>query len=462
MAIYELHEFDRDKVFTGEIKPSEIVNIKFNSYEKNSVGQTVIDNNKDLSQSRNFINLNTTKPSQEKFDQVVDIEIKEFLPTKIDTTIADLSNKVSELEGVKAELQATNQLDTEKINRLNEQIATLEAKAKITPKVLVNKIPDTLMAKSSLVSSTAKDRLLSKGRQAIAVIEATGNFTIYTGEFDENGIPLPNTTPEIQFQKSVIDSDQVSFVNRSYPSWGSFINTYGIWPSTSNEENTNGTFKRYVYIEKDGNYGFNTTADNACTVYIDNVKVATGEPFGANIPNVTSQKVLLTKGWHALKIAYYNETGPGGFALTITAPDGPAVPVTKQVTTKEWVKDTDGGGYGFGFLQLKDVTKTVTVYEASPKGGIIWDTRTYKAANSRNSTLPIEANGAPYVMWIYPGATDNDGLGQIELAKTKPSWELMWGSGRTKLSKLAKVVLDDNGILNLYEGKSLVWSSYAF
>ena len=458
MAIYELHEFDRDKVFTGEIKPSEVVNIKFNPYEKNSVGQTVIDNNKDLSQVRNFINLNTTKASQEKFNQVVDIEIKEFLPNVIDTTIADLSNKVSELESVKAELQTTNQLDTEKINRLNEQITTLEAKAKMTPKVLVNKIPDTLMAKSSLISSTAKDRLLSKGRQAIAVIEDTGNFTIYTGEFDELGKPLPNTTPEIQFQKSVVDSDQVSFVDRSYPAWGEFQNTYGIWPSTSNEENTNGVFKRDVYIERDGNYGFNTTADDSCTIYMDNVKVAENQGFTTRISNITSQKALLTKGWHTLKIAYGNGGGPGGFALTITAPDGPITPVTKQVTTREWVQDS---GY-FGFRVWKDVTRTVTVNEPSPKGGVIWDTRTYKTANSRNSTLPIEANGAPYVMWVYPGAKENDGNGQIELAKTKPSWDVIWGSGRTKLSKLAKVVLDDNGILNLYEGKSLVWSSYAF
>ena len=461
MAIYELHEFDRDKVFTGEIKPSEVVHIKYNPYEKNSVGQTVIDNNKDLSQVRNFINLNTTKASQEKFNQVVDIEIKEFLPSVIDTTIADLSNKVSELEAVKAELQTTNQLDTEKINRLNEQITTLEAKAKMTPKVLVNKIPDTLMAKSSLVSGTAKDRLLSKGRQAIAVMEGTGNFTIYTGEFDENGIPLPNTTPEIQFQKSVVDSvdnDQVSFVDRSYPAWGDFQNTYGIWPSTSNEENTTGTFKRDVYIERDGNYGFNTTADDSCTIYMDNVKVAENQGFTTRISNITSQKALLTKGWHTLKIAYGNGGGPGGFALTITAPDGPITPVTKQVTTREWVQDS---GY-FGFRVWKDVTRTVTVNEPSPKGAVIWDTRTYKTANARNSTLPIEANGAPYVMWVYPGAKDNDGNGQIELAKTKPSWDVIWGSGRTKLSKLAKVVLDDNGILNLYEGKSLVWSSYAF
>jgi len=462
MAIYELHEFDRDKVFTGEIIPSKAENIKFNPYEKNSVGQTVIDNNKDLSQVRNFINLNTTKVSQEKFNQVIDIEIKEFLPTKIDTTIADLSNKVSELEGVKAELETIHVLHTEKIDRLNNQITTLESKAKMTPPVLINKIPDTLLAKSSLVSSTAKDRLLSKGRQAIAVIEDTGNFTIYTGEFDENGKPLPNTTPEAQFRKSVVDNDQVSFVDRSNRVWGSFMNTYGIWPSTSDEENTTGIYKRDVYIERDGNYGFNTTADNSCIVSIDNVKVATGQSFGYSIPDVPSQKALLTKGWHSLKIAYANESGPGAFALTITAPDGPLVPVTKNVTTKEWVRDNANGGYGFGFLQYKDVTKTVTVYEASPKGGVIWDTRTYKAANSRNSTLPIEASGSPYVMWIYPGATDNDGQGQIELAKTKPSWDVVWGSGRTKLSKLAKVVLDDNGILNLYEGKSLVWSSYAF
>lgn len=132
-AIYKLHEFDKDKVFTGEIKPSKVENIKYTPYEKNTVGQTVIDNNKDLSQVRNFISLNTTKVSQYKFNQVVDIEIKEFLPSVIDTTIADLSNKVSELEAEKAELQANNQLDVEKINRLNDQIATLEVKANMTP-----------------------------------------------------------------------------------------------------------------------------------------------------------------------------------------------------------------------------------------------------------------------------------------------------------------------------------------
>jgi hypothetical protein len=42
MAKYVLHEFDKDKVFTGEIIPSKVEHIKYNPYEKNTVGQTVI------------------------------------------------------------------------------------------------------------------------------------------------------------------------------------------------------------------------------------------------------------------------------------------------------------------------------------------------------------------------------------------------------------------------------------
>ena len=95
MAIYKLHEFDKDKVFTGEIIPSKVENIKYTPYEKNTVGQTVIDINKDLSQFRKFINLNTTKVSQDKFNRVVDIEIKEFLPGHFDDIITDLSNKIA-------------------------------------------------------------------------------------------------------------------------------------------------------------------------------------------------------------------------------------------------------------------------------------------------------------------------------------------------------------------------------
>lgn len=209
MAKYVLHEFDKDKVFTGEIIPSKVDNIKYNPYEKNTVGQTVIDINKDLSNARNFINLNTTKVSQDKFNRVIDIEIKEFLPANLDDIISDLSDKIAELEAAKAELQATNQTDTEKIDRLMQHINTLEGQVNLSsiisdPEVVdyVNKIVNNIEVGkrfdlySSYETAPSDDfqntnKLLSENRKAIGVLEPNGYFRIYVGKFDIYGNAIP-------------------------------------------------------------------------------------------------------------------------------------------------------------------------------------------------------------------------------------------------------------------------------
>ena len=235
MAIYKLHEFDKDKVFTGEIIPSKVENIKYTPYEKNTVGQTVIDINKDLSQFRKFINLNTTKVSQDKFNRVVDIEIKEFLPGNFDDIITDLSNKIAELEGAKAELQATNQTDTEKINRLSEHINTLEGQINLSsiladPTVVdyVNKIVNNIEVGkrfdlySSYETAPSDDfqntnRLLSDNRKAIGVLEPNGYFCIYVGKFDIYGKPVPGAKIKKIYQIGNADAIQASSAKYGTP-----------------------------------------------------------------------------------------------------------------------------------------------------------------------------------------------------------------------------------------------------
>ena len=237
MAIYKLHEFDKDKVFTGEIIPSKVENIKYAPYEKNTVGQTVIDINKDLSQSRKFINLNTTKVSQDKFNRVVDIEIKEFLPGNLDDIINDLSNKIAELEGAKAELQATNQNDTEKINRLLEHINTLEGQVNLAsiiadPTVVdyVNKIVNNIEVGkrfdlySSYETGPSDDfqntnRLLSENRKAIGVLEPNGYFCIYVGKFDIYGKPVPGAKIKKIYQIGNAAAIQASSAKHGTPLW---------------------------------------------------------------------------------------------------------------------------------------------------------------------------------------------------------------------------------------------------
>lgn len=79
MKNYELHEFDNEKVFIKEIDTFKVTQFKFSPFETNSKGTTIIDKNKDLTNNRNLINLNTTKMSTAKFNQIIDINFEEFV-----------------------------------------------------------------------------------------------------------------------------------------------------------------------------------------------------------------------------------------------------------------------------------------------------------------------------------------------------------------------------------------------
>jgi hypothetical protein len=141
MKSYDLQEFNNDKVFTGEIDPAKIIPIKYQPYEKNSLGQTIIDYNKDNDALRYNISLNAKKISQKKFNQVIDIEFEEFLPITIDNTVAELQELVSELEAANAELEVTNMNDKSKINNLGAQINSLSDEI-ITLETRLNAVVD--------------------------------------------------------------------------------------------------------------------------------------------------------------------------------------------------------------------------------------------------------------------------------------------------------------------------------
>ena len=43
MSIYELHEFDPDKIITGEINPDKIEPFKYSAFMRDSKGMSIID-----------------------------------------------------------------------------------------------------------------------------------------------------------------------------------------------------------------------------------------------------------------------------------------------------------------------------------------------------------------------------------------------------------------------------------
>jgi hypothetical protein len=197
MANYELHEFEKTKVFTKKINTKKVVPFHNTSYTTGSKGITIIDNNKDLTNSRTFINLSTTKISQEKFNNIVDIAFYEFKPIIIDTTISDLKNKVSQLNAMHNERKTEIILEQNKVKQLmaltdtlSNQIANARKDNLITDTLKVGDLFNLYSAYDSTkpnINFQNTNMLLSKDRKAVGVISNDGLFKIYTGNYNYKG-----------------------------------------------------------------------------------------------------------------------------------------------------------------------------------------------------------------------------------------------------------------------------------
>jgi hypothetical protein len=125
MVHYELHEFDRDKVFTKQINPKEVNSFKYSPYSVNELGQIIINKNESLDSQRKFISMTTKKTTQSKFNQVVDTEFSEFTIKNTGAALDFLQAKINTLETEKSTLLANKDIDKQRIDRLNSQIETL-------------------------------------------------------------------------------------------------------------------------------------------------------------------------------------------------------------------------------------------------------------------------------------------------------------------------------------------------
>jgi hypothetical protein len=208
MTTYQLHEFDPEKVFTGQINSLEVNSFKYESYSSNTVGQIVIDKNNPIDGKRKFISLVTKKTSQSKFNQVVDIEFAEFTLKNTGAALDFLQAKINSLELDKAGLASGRNTDKQRIDALNKQIASLQDQILTTQAITtaaadaaaktVNKIPDHLNLNETLkagseVNGLPSDRIMSKNRKYVAIIQSDRNLVVYKGEFDERGYALENT-----------------------------------------------------------------------------------------------------------------------------------------------------------------------------------------------------------------------------------------------------------------------------
>jgi len=101
---------------------------------------------------------------------------------------------------------------------------------------------------------------------------------------------------------------------RSDGRWGSFQNTYAVWPTTDNQV-ASFTIKRTFTATYTGTYYFRSTVDNSASIYVDDVLIGDTANFNQTPTRVAK---TLTAGAHVLKFVVSNGGDVAGIAVTIS------------------------------------------------------------------------------------------------------------------------------------------------
>jgi len=101
---------------------------------------------------------------------------------------------------------------------------------------------------------------------------------------------------------------------RSDGRWGSFQNTYAVWPTTDNQV-ASFTIKRTFTATYTGTYYFRSTVDNSASIYVDDVLIGGTANFNQTPTRVAK---TLTAGARVLKFVVSNGGDVAGIAVTIS------------------------------------------------------------------------------------------------------------------------------------------------
>jgi hypothetical protein len=335
--IYTLHEFDPDKIVTGQINPNQIDPLLYKSFSSSSNGTVIIDKNKDLTNQKTLINLNVSKTSNIKFNQVIDSVIQEFTED-LDSTIAFLENKVASLESGTQRSRADKAALAAQIAELNAQIASLRDQLVLAVDPGRNNIvSDTLMYGSELVSietgilgRPVKNILLSRNRMAKGIIQRNGAFKITTGTYNTNGMPLGPETVIWEKGKdgkqdiypsrfmvfklgSILETVRVDYNNTATP----YIRTWSIGDSISPKAKLQLT-----------DSGILNLFDGDRVIWSSYGQPAFDPPGAATAPTVTPAASTATSATTA--------TAATGTTAVVTAAAPAAAAATEETVTVNW------------------------------------------------------------------------------------------------------------------------------
>lgn len=141
------------------------------------------------------------------------------------------------------------------------------------------------------------------------VVNPTGNaikYSLFNGNYT-TALALNNATAVASGMTS--NFEMKSFKDR--------FDTFGV------------VYEGYVKVDVDGVYTFTTTSDDGSLLYVGNQLVVNND--GPHGPEMVSGQIPLKKGWHKIKIAYFD--GGGGFVLkaTIAHENGNPEPIVQRL-----------------------------------------------------------------------------------------------------------------------------------
>ena len=107
-----------------------------------------------------------------------------------------------------------------------------------------------------------------------------------------------------------------------HPLWSSFMNTYAVFPSSSNPTLDSAQTATYnINIPTTGNYDFECQADSTATFTLDGTQIATSSSYTSSTTTTLSN---LSAGMHALVVVVTNNTTSGNIGNTWTDNPGGA------------------------------------------------------------------------------------------------------------------------------------------
>ena len=192
--------------------------------------------------------------------------------------------------------------------------------------------------------------------------------------------------------------------NRSDGRWGSFLNTYGVWPTTGTEVASYDIYRTFN-APYTGTYYIRTSADNGGNLYIDKDFIVTMAAYNT----YSTTTVTLSAGAHTLKLRGVNGGDVAGIACTISdSTDTSILWDTRTYANATVIPATE---YGYE-SSLFRVTNYKTAFPSATSVTIDYRAQWFYSAGSNPMTLELTGyKGGTMVAgnytWTNPTATDS-------------------------------------------------------